>query len=118
MKSNSANIQPRFRVNCGRNIAIGPGKAELLEHIHKVGSISGAAKRMGMSYMRAWTLVKTMERCFKKPLVAVARGGAKHGGAELTENGKRVLTLYRKMEGDSLKATAETRRRIVRLLAM
>ncbi len=73
---------------------------------------------MGMSYMRAWTLVKTMEQCFREPLVAVARGGAKHGGAKLTENGKRVLELYRKMEGDSLKATAETWRRIVRLLAM
>jgi molybdate transport system regulatory protein len=117
MKTNSANIQPRFRVNCGRNIAIGPGKAELLEHVHQAGSISEAARRMEMSYMRAWTLVKTMERCFKEPLVTVARGGAKHGGAELTENGKRVLALYRKMESDSLKATAETRRRIMRLLA-
>jgi molybdate transport system regulatory protein len=117
MKSNSANIQPRFRVNCGRNIAIGPGKAELLEHVQRAGSISEAAKHMGMSYMRAWTLVKTMERCFKKPLVAVARGGAKHGGAQLTENGKLVLELYRKMESDGLKATADTRRRILRLLA-
>jgi molybdate transport system regulatory protein len=118
MKSASSNIQPRFRVNCGRNIAIGPGKAELLEHVQRAGSISEAARRMGMSYMRAWTLVKTMERSFKKPLVAVVRGGAKHGGAELTENGKRVLELYRKMESDSLKATAATRRRIIRMLAM
>ncbi len=117
MKSSPANIQPRFRVNCGRNIAIGPGKAELLEHVQRAGSISEAARRMGMSYMRAWTLVKTMERCFKKPLVSVARGGAKHGGAELTKNGKLVLELYRKMEGDSLKATSDTRRRLLRLLA-
>lgn len=101
---------------CGRNIAIGPGKAELLEHVQQAGSIAQAAKRMGMSYMRAWTLVKMMERCFEQPLVKVARGGAKHGGAELTENGKRVLQLYRKMEQDSLKATAETRRRILRML--
>lgn len=116
MKS-SAKIQPRFRIMCGRNIAIGPGKAELLEHIQSSGSISEAAKRMDMSYMRAWTLVKIMERSFREPLVKVARGGAGRGGAELTPNGKRVLELYRKMEDDSLKATAETGRRIVRLLA-
>jgi molybdate transport system regulatory protein len=117
MKTPSSSIQPRFRVMRGRNIAIGPGKAELLEHVQQAGSISKAAKRMGMSYMRAWTLVKTMERCFAKPLVKVARGGARHGGAELTENGRRALELYRKMERDSWKATAETRRRILRLLA-
>lgn len=117
MKSSSPKIQPRFRVIAGRNIAIGPGKAELLEHIRQSGSISEAAKKIGMSYMRAWTLVKTMERCFREPLVRVARGGAGHGGAQLTPNGKRALDLYRKMEADSLKATAETRRRLLRLLA-
>jgi molybdate transport system regulatory protein len=117
MKSASSKIQPRFRVICGRDIAIGPGKAELLEQVGQAGSISEAAKRMDMSYMRAWTLVKTMERCFREPLVKVARGGAKHGGAELTPNGRRVLELYRKLESDSLKATTETRRRLLRLLA-
>jgi molybdate transport system regulatory protein len=116
MKSLAPQIHPRFRVLIGRNIAIGPGKAELLEHIQQSGSISEAAKRMDMSYMRAWTLVKTMERCFREPLVKVARGGARHGGAELTANGKRALELYRKMEADGLKATAETRRRLLRLL--
>jgi molybdate transport system regulatory protein len=117
MKSAGPQILPRFRVVIGRTIAIGPGKAELLEHIRQCGSISEAAKRMNMSYMRAWTLVKTMERCFHEPLVKVARGGAGHGGAELTPNGKRVLDLYRKMETDSLAATIETRRRLLRLLA-
>jgi molybdate transport system regulatory protein len=117
MKTASANIQPRFRVMRGREVAIGPGKAELLEHVLRAGSIKEAAKLMGMSYMRAWLLVKTMERCFKQPLLKVARGGAKHGGAELTPNGRRVLELYRKMERESLKSTADTRRRILRLLA-
>lgn len=117
MKSAAAKIQPRFRIVTGRDIAIGPGKADLLEHIRQTGSISKAARQMGMSYMRAWTLVKTMERLFREPLVKVVRGGAGHGGAQLTPNGKRVLGLYRKMEADSLKATAATRRQILRLLA-
>ncbi len=118
MKPAAAKIQPRFRVMRGRDVAIGPGKADLLEHVLHAGSILEAAKRMGMSYMRAWLLLKTMERCFKQPLLKVARGGAKHGGAELTENGRRVLDLYRKMERESLKSTAGTRRRILRLLAI
>lgn len=95
---------------------MGPGKAELLENVQQAGSIAEAAKRMGMSYMRAWKLIKTMERCFKEPLVKVARGGAGHGGAELTANGERALQLYRDLEGTSLKASAKIRRKVVGLL--
>ncbi len=92
---------------------MGPGKAELLEQLQKTGSIAEAAEQIGMSYMRAWTLIKTMEKCFKEPLIKVSRGGAKHGGAELTVNGKRILALYRAMEKDSMAATTRTRRQIM-----
>src|SRR2546426_12295509 len=101
-------ILPRFRVLCRKDIAVGPGKAELLEHLQETGSIVEAAKRMGMSYMRAWTLIKTMERCFKQPLVKAARGGPKGGGAALTETGQKALTLYHRLETESLQATEGT----------
>ena len=110
------NVQPRFRIVRGKDVALGPGKADLLEQIQAAGSIAEAAKRMGMSYMRAWTLVKTMERCFAEPLILVARGGARHGGAELTVTGRKVLVLYRTIERDSLKATQAAQRRILKLL--
>ncbi len=112
-KSIHARIQPRFRILRGRDIALGPGKAELLEQLQKTGSIAEAAVQIGMSYMRAWTLIKTMEKCFKEPLIKVSRGGAEHGGAELTVNGKRILALYRAMEKDSMAATTRTRREIM-----
>lgn len=115
-KSTDPKIQPRFRILYGRDIAFGPGKAELLEQVQKAGSIGEAAVQIGMSYMRAWTLIKTMERCFKEPLIKVSRGGAKHGGAELTINGKRVLALYRDMERETLAATARTQCQIMSLL--
>jgi molybdate transport system regulatory protein len=115
-KPAAAEIQPRFRVVHGRDIALGPGKVELLEHVAQSGSIAEAAKRMGMSYMRAWKLIKTMERCFREPLILVSRGGARHGGAELTANGRHVLKLYRAMENASLTATANLRRQITRRL--
>ena len=99
----SFSLRPRFRIHCGKEIAFGPGKADLLEFIAEAGSIGEAASRMGMSYMRAWSLVQAMNKCFKQPVVEAARGGHKRGGAELTENGRRALELYRRMEGDSLK---------------
>jgi len=62
-KRTAPEIHPRFRILCGPDIAIGPGKAELLDQVQATKSIARAAKRMKMSYVRAWTLIKTMERC-------------------------------------------------------
>src|SRR5438477_13094700 len=87
-----------FRIYLGDEIALGPGKAELLRHIAETGSISEAARRMDMSYNRAWLLVRTMNRSFKEPLVRATRGGDSRGGAELTKTGKRVLALYQQLE--------------------
>jgi hypothetical protein len=66
-------VRPRLRVLCGDDIALGPGKAELLEAIDQTGSLAAAAKRLGMSYMRAWSLLQTMNHCFKSPVVKAAR---------------------------------------------
>jgi molybdate transport system regulatory protein len=96
-------IKPRFRVMSGTEIALGPGKVDLLEMVDETGSIRQAAARLGMSYMRAWTLLRTMNGCFRARPV---RGGEKGGGAELTPVGKRVLVLYREMEDEALRAAA------------
>jgi molybdate transport system regulatory protein len=71
---------------------------------------------MGMSYMRAWTLIKTMNACFKEPLVMAVRGGPAHGGATLTETGKQALKLYQEMERDCLAATKPRWRKLRTLL--
>lgn len=86
---------------------MGPGKVDLLVLISKTGSIREAAERMHMSYMRAWTLIRTMNACFKEPLVAATRGGKAGGGAQLTETGRKALALYQQMEADCLGATKE-----------
>lgn len=98
-------FKSHFRIYSGQEIALGPGKVELLQHIGDTGSISKAARRMDMSYNRAWLLVRTMNRCFKEPVVSATRGGDKHGGAELTATGKQVLALYRKLEAKVQSAT-------------
>src|SRR5258705_12196178 len=88
-------LLPRLRVVCGGNIALGPGKADLLALVQETGSIRKAAERMNMSYTRAWKLVQTMNACFKEPLVNQARGGPSGGGAQLTETGELAIKLYR-----------------------
>jgi molybdate transport system regulatory protein len=106
-------VHPRFRIVCGKEIAFGPGKADLLELIAETGSIGKAASRMKMSYMRAWTLVQTMNRCFKQPLVLATHGGEGGGGAELTETGKKILALYRQLETKAATATQATSKKIL-----
>jgi molybdate transport system regulatory protein len=115
-KSSDVSLHPRLRVICGESIALGPGKVDLLGLVGKTGSIREAADRMGMSYMRAWTLIKTMNACFKEPLVEAVRGGSQHGGAKLTETGRKALKLYHAMEEDCLRATRLRWKRLKGLL--
>lgn len=77
---------------------IGPGKAALLESIRDTGSISAAARGMGMDYKRAWTLLDSMNQAFDTPVVEAAPGGTRGGGAALTEFGADLLARYRRME--------------------
>lgn len=104
MPTRAKELRPRYRVIHGKEIALGPGKVKLLRKIQEAGSIAAAAEQLGMSYMRAWTLIKTTERCFKDPLIKVFRGGPKRGGAELTDTGKHVLELYDTIQKVSMKA--------------
>ena len=94
----SAVAKPTVRVLLGDAIAIGPGKAALLDAVGRTGSISAAAREMGMSYRRAWLLVDTMNRCFRQPLVEKVVGGGGGGGALLTAFGESVLRQYRALE--------------------
>ena len=77
---------------------IGPGKAALLESIRDTGSISAAARDMGMSYKRAWLLLDSMNQAFTEPVVSAAPGGAGGGGARLTAFGAEVLERYRRID--------------------
>src|SRR5262245_3175737 len=99
-------LRPRIRVLCGRSTALGPGRVDLLELIESTGSVRAAAARMKMSYMRAWSLVKSLNSWFRAPLVEVARGGRSGGGAKLTKAGHKVIALYRHMEQKSQQAAA------------
>ena len=100
----------------GHDIALGPGKVALLEHIGRTGSLRKAAEAMEMSYMRAWTLVQTMNHCFKKPLVITRHGGTMGGGALVTVEGKAIAALYRRMEAQSLRSTKSIQAKMTKYL--
>jgi len=91
----------------GDDIAMGPGKADLLEAIRDHGSISAAARHLGMSYRRAWMLVDVMNRCWAEPLVAAVPGARR--GAHLTPFGATVLTEYRQLDAEILGTLAGVR---------
>ncbi|GLH69753.1 hypothetical protein GETHPA_12860 [Geothrix rubra] len=107
----------RLRLYLGEEIALGPGKADLLEAIRDTGSIAAAGRAMGMSYRRAWLLVDTMNRCFRHPLVATERGGAARGGASLTPLGAEVLVRYRALAAVASEAAAGGAGALTALLA-
>ncbi len=94
----------KIRIAYGSNTVIGPGKAQLLEAIKKLGSISKAANSMEMSYRRAWELVNVMNQSFKKPIVITMHGGSHGGGAQISELGELLLQSYRTMETKMTKA--------------
>ncbi|GBQ22518.1 winged helix-turn-helix domain-containing protein [Gluconacetobacter sacchari] len=84
------------RIDARDQPLLGHGKIRLLEAIGAAGSISAAARTMGMSYRRAWLLVEAMNAAFAEPLVATRPGGG--GGAALSPAGSDVLRLYREVE--------------------
>ena len=100
MRKPSPNTRARIKVQIylDDEIAMGPGKRELLDLIEAHGSISAAGRAMGVSYRRAWMLVDTMNRCFREPLVIAGKGGSKGGGAELTSLGKSIQQRFRTLE--------------------
>lgn len=85
---------------------MGPGKAELIERVEQSGSISAAARAMGMSYRRAWQLVEALNAAYREPVITTAVGGKRGGGASVTPFGRRLAARFRAMEDKASAAIA------------
>jgi molybdate transport system regulatory protein len=109
-------VQFRLRVTRGDTIAIGPGKVALLEAIAETGSISAAARQLGMSYRRAWLLVDELNGALVSPAVSTAAGGARGGGTALTALGMEVVQRYRAIENTARLAAAKEVAALTRML--
>jgi len=109
-------LVPKIRILIGAVVAIGPGRADLLEAVSRTGSISAAARAMGMSYRRAWLLVEAMNAAFREPLVETLTGGEGGGGARITALGRDVLRRYRAAERKAARSVAADLRSLSRLV--
>ena len=106
----------RLRVTRGDEIAIGPGKIALLEAVRDHGSITEAARQIGMSYRRAWMLLDEVNRMMKKPATVSAHGGQSGGGSVLTPEGEEIIRLYREIEAQAERACAQQIRQLLKMV--
>ena len=92
-------VQPGVRTKIYvRDDMIGGGKVDLLALVAQTGSISAAAKEMGLGYRRAWFLLETLQRCFAAPLFVTERGGSGAGGTQVTDLGRELLLRHAEHE--------------------
>jgi molybdate transport repressor ModE-like protein len=90
-------VKPAFKIwlETDRGYVFGEGPFNLLTGIRETGTLSGAAKALGMSYRHAWGLVKEVEQNIGKAMLITHKGGkAGGGGAELTKEALNLLTKY------------------------
>ncbi len=104
MPRSEAHLSIRIDLTTGR---FGPGKAALLRAIGETGSISAAARTLGMSYARAWHLTEDMNAVFRERLVDTFAGGNRRGGASLTPTGEKVLEIYESIRTEAEQAVAK-----------
>lgn len=109
--------RPQVRILFGSVYPLGPGKASLIEAVGRTGSISAAARELGMSYRRAWQLIDATNKCFRQPLVETATGGRGGGGATVTPFGEEVLDRFRTIEAKAVASVARDITEFERYLA-
>ena len=97
-------------------LVFGKGRAQLLRAIERTGSISAAAREMGMSYRHAWAMLKASEQRLGRPLLRRSRGGAGGGGTELTTHGRALLEKFRSVEAEFMELAGEKEHELRSLL--
>ena len=107
----------RVRITAGDVIAVGPGKIDLLEAIAETGSITAAAKRLDMSYRRAWLLLDELNHALRQPAVDSAKGGAHGGGSAVTDAGRELIALYRRIEATAARAAQDDMTKLLAMIA-
>ena len=98
-----AAISVRVRIYFGAELAVGPGRVELLEGVHRTGSLAEAARGMGMSYRRAWMLMQSLNESLESPATISAKGGRGGGGATVTPVGIKLIRTYRRLEARTMR---------------
>ncbi len=93
-----------LRLDFDQDRRLGPGKIALLEAIQNSGSISGAGRKFGMAYRRAWLLLQDIEKIFGGSILDRRTDGKFGGGAALTSRGRDIVKYYRNAERRAARA--------------
>ena len=117
MPGADATVRLRLRVSVDAQVVIGPGKVALLEAVVETGSISAAARSLGMSYRRAWLLLDALNHALAEPALLSATGGQRGGGSTVTPAGRQLIRLYRQIEAEAAVACASPITQLLNLLA-
>ena len=107
-------VSVRFRLDFAPGASVGPGKIDLLAAIDAGGSLSAAAREVGMSYRRAWLLLDSLNTSFDTPVTTASVGGRGGGGVVLTPFGRDLVRHYREFAAE---VTALASRRWDRIAA-
>ena len=90
-----------IKIEFANDLKLGRGKVRLLELVGETGSISAAARKMNMSYRRAWLLMDELNHMFGRDVIETAAGGSGGGGARVTDFGMRVVRVFRALENEA-----------------
>ena len=105
----------KIKIEINDNLIVGPGKVSLLEAIITKGSISSAAKEMGMSYRKAWKLVKEINDASSTKIIITNTGGKGIGGTKISDDGILFIKAFRNIEKKTLKATINEQKHLYQL---
>jgi molybdate transport system regulatory protein len=108
----AAAISASLSLRKGAASPVGPGRIALLEAIGAHGSISGAAKSVGLSYKGAWDAVQALNNLSPSPLVTTRAGGRQGGFAEVTAQGQAVIAAFHAVEAELAHVFAGLERRL------
>ena len=96
----ASSFKAHVKIEFNNKLKLGPGKIRLLELVSETGSISAAARKMDMSYRRAWLLMDELNHMFGRDVIETAAGGSGGGGAKVTDFGARVILVFRELENE------------------
>jgi len=91
-------LKGELSLHSGNRLLGGTDRIALLAKIGETGSITSAAKAVGMSYKGAWDAVDAMNNLADEPLVVRVTGGKGGGGTHLTERGQRLVEAFAALE--------------------
>lgn len=90
-------IKSKIWLEIDGKILLGEGRMKLLKTIEETGSLSKSAKKLGMSYKKAWNLIDSVNKCAAEPMVVKSIGGVGGGGTRLTLYGKKMVSTFEKI---------------------